>query len=37
MDRVSFMPGVLAAIRGISSLPAGLTVGLDPLLALDQG
>jgi 4-hydroxy-tetrahydrodipicolinate reductase len=34
MDRVSFMPGVLAAIRGISSLPAGLTVGLDPLLGL---
>ena len=35
MDRVSFMPGVLRAIRGIASLPAGLTVGLDPLLGLD--
>jgi 4-hydroxy-tetrahydrodipicolinate reductase len=35
MDRVSFMPGVLRAIRGISALPAGLTVGLDPLLGLD--
>jgi hypothetical protein len=28
------MPGVLLAIRGIASLPAGLTVGLDPLLGL---
>lgn len=35
MDRVSFMPGVLRAIRGLASLPAGLTVGLDPLLGLD--
>src|SRR5690348_14822175 len=35
MDRVSFMPGVLRAIRGIVGLPAGLTVGLDPLLGLD--
>jgi 4-hydroxy-tetrahydrodipicolinate reductase len=35
MDRVSFMPGVLRAIEGIASLPAGLTVGLDPLLGLD--
>jgi 4-hydroxy-tetrahydrodipicolinate reductase len=35
MDRVSFMPGVLRAIRGIGALPAGLTVGLDPLLGLD--
>jgi 4-hydroxy-tetrahydrodipicolinate reductase len=35
LDRVSFMPGVLLAIRGISSLPVGLTVGLDPLLGLD--
>ena len=34
MDRISFMPGVLLAIRGISNLPAGLTVGLDPLLGL---
>jgi hypothetical protein len=29
------MPGVLLAIRGMASLPAGLTVGLDPLLGLD--
>jgi 4-hydroxy-tetrahydrodipicolinate reductase len=35
LDRVSFMPGVLCAIRGIAGLPAGLTVGLDPLLGLD--
>jgi 4-hydroxy-tetrahydrodipicolinate reductase len=35
MDRVSFMPGVLRAIRGIAGLPVGLTVGLDPLLGLD--
>jgi len=28
------MPGVLAAVRGIGSLPAGLTVGLDVLLGL---
>jgi 4-hydroxy-tetrahydrodipicolinate reductase len=35
MDRVSFMPGVLLAIRGMIGLPAGLTVGLEPLLGLD--
>jgi 4-hydroxy-tetrahydrodipicolinate reductase len=35
MDRLSFMPGVLLAVRGISALPAGLTVGIDPLLGLD--
>jgi len=34
MDRISFMPGVLLAIRGIAGLPVGLTVGLDPLLGL---
>jgi 4-hydroxy-tetrahydrodipicolinate reductase len=34
LDRVSFMPGVLRAVRGIGSLPAGLTVGLDSLLGL---
>jgi 4-hydroxy-tetrahydrodipicolinate reductase len=34
LDRVSFMPGVLLAIRGIAGLPEGLTVGLDPLLGL---
>ncbi len=34
LDRASFMPGVLLAVRGIASLPAGLTVGLDRLLGL---
>jgi 4-hydroxy-tetrahydrodipicolinate reductase len=34
LDRASFMPGVLLAVRGIGSLPAGLTVGLDGLLGL---
>jgi hypothetical protein len=29
------MPGVLLGIRGVASLPAGLTLGLDPLLELD--
>jgi 4-hydroxy-tetrahydrodipicolinate reductase len=33
LDRVSFMPGVLTAIRQIASRP-GLTVGLEPLLGL---
>jgi 4-hydroxy-tetrahydrodipicolinate reductase len=33
MDRSSFMPGVLLAVRRIASLP-GLTVGLEPLLDL---
>ena len=32
LDRESFMPGVLLGVRGVQSLPAGLTVGLDPLL-----
>ncbi|MGD0684768.1 MAG: 4-hydroxy-tetrahydrodipicolinate reductase [Streptosporangiaceae bacterium] len=35
LDRASFMPGVLLAIRGVRSLPSGLTFGLEPLLALD--
>ena len=35
LDRSSFMPGVLVALRGLASLPAGLTVGLDGLLGLD--
>jgi 4-hydroxy-tetrahydrodipicolinate reductase len=35
MDRKSFMPGVLVAIRGAAGLPAGLSVGLDGLLGLD--
>jgi 4-hydroxy-tetrahydrodipicolinate reductase len=34
LDRASFMPGVLAAVRGIGGLPPGLTVGLDGLLGL---
>jgi 4-hydroxy-tetrahydrodipicolinate reductase len=33
-DRVSFMPGVLLAVRGVRDHP-GLTVGLEPLLGLD--
>jgi 4-hydroxy-tetrahydrodipicolinate reductase len=34
LDRASFMPGVLLAVRGVASLPAGLTVGLESLLGL---
>jgi 4-hydroxy-tetrahydrodipicolinate reductase len=34
MDRVSFMPGVLLAVRKIGTLPDGLTVGLEVLLGL---
>jgi len=34
MDRVSFMPGVLMAVKAVSTRP-GLTVGLDALLGLD--
>jgi 4-hydroxy-tetrahydrodipicolinate reductase len=34
LDRTSFMPGVLLAVRGIAGLPAGLTVGLDELLGI---
>jgi 4-hydroxy-tetrahydrodipicolinate reductase len=34
LDRASFMPGVLAAISHVASLPPGLTVGLDSLLGL---
>jgi len=33
LDRVSFMPGVLLAVRGVASRP-GLTVGIDDLLDL---
>jgi 4-hydroxy-tetrahydrodipicolinate reductase len=33
-DRVSFMPGVLAALRAVADRP-GLTVGLDDVLGLD--
>jgi len=32
-DRSSFAPGVLLAVRRVGSLPDGLTVGLDALLA----
>lgn len=35
LDRASFMPGVLHAVRAISSLPPGLTVGIEGLLGLD--
>jgi len=34
LDRASFMPGVLLAVRGVASLPPGLTVGLEGLLGL---
>jgi len=34
LDRASFMPGVLIAVRGVASLPPGLTVGLEGLLGL---
>lgn len=34
-DRVSFMPGVLAAVRAVAHRP-GLTVGLDAVLGLDR-
>jgi 4-hydroxy-tetrahydrodipicolinate reductase len=37
LDRISFMPGVLLAVRGLASLPPGLTVGLEGLLGLDGG
>jgi 4-hydroxy-tetrahydrodipicolinate reductase len=35
LDRASFMPGVLLAVRSIASLPSGLTVGIESLLGLD--
>jgi 4-hydroxy-tetrahydrodipicolinate reductase len=34
LDRASFMPGVLLAVRNVASLPVGLTVGLEGLLGL---
>jgi 4-hydroxy-tetrahydrodipicolinate reductase len=34
LDRASFMPGVLLAVRGMAALPPGLTVGIEPLLGL---
>jgi 4-hydroxy-tetrahydrodipicolinate reductase len=33
LDRSSFMPGVLLAVRAVGDRP-GLTVGLEPLLGL---
>jgi 4-hydroxy-tetrahydrodipicolinate reductase len=33
LDRASFMPGVLAGVRGVAARP-GLTVGLEPFLGL---
>ena len=33
LDRVSFMPGVLAAVRAIDTWP-GLTVGIEPILGI---
>ncbi len=35
IDRTSFMPGVLLAVKAVGSHP-GLTVGLDPLLGLHR-
>lgn len=34
LDRSSFMPGVLLAVRSIATLPPGVTVGIEPLLGL---
>ena len=34
LDRASFMPGVLLAVRRLGSRPAGLTFGLEPLLGI---
>jgi 4-hydroxy-tetrahydrodipicolinate reductase len=35
LDRASFLPGILMGVRGVASLPAGLTFGLDAVLGLD--
>jgi len=35
MNRESFMPGVLMAVRAVGERP-GLTVGLEPLLGLSD-
>jgi hypothetical protein len=35
LDRASFLPGILMGIRGVGSLPGGLTFGLDRVLGLD--
>ena len=34
LDRVSFMPGVLLAIKAVQDRP-GFTFGLEPILGLD--
>jgi 4-hydroxy-tetrahydrodipicolinate reductase len=34
LDRVSFMPGVIAAVRAVGGRP-GLTVGIEPILGID--
>jgi 4-hydroxy-tetrahydrodipicolinate reductase len=34
LDRASFMPGVLMAVRAVRDRP-GLTIGLEPLLGLE--
>jgi 4-hydroxy-tetrahydrodipicolinate reductase len=34
LDRASFMPGVLLAVRRLGSRPAGLTFGLEALLGI---
>jgi 4-hydroxy-tetrahydrodipicolinate reductase len=34
LDRASFMPGVLLAVRRLGSRPAGLTFGLEQLLGI---
>jgi 4-hydroxy-tetrahydrodipicolinate reductase len=34
LDRASFMPGVILAVRAVSDRP-GLTLGIEPLLGLD--
>ena len=31
-DRISFLPGVMLALRGVASLPPGVSVGLEALL-----
>lgn len=36
LDRSSFMPGVLLAVRNVGSLAPGLTVGIEPLLGLGR-
>ena len=35
LDRASFLPGILMGIRGVGSLPGGLTFGLDRVLGFD--